>query len=53
MYHVLLINDLPVPGSYFCTPSEEKKVQPLIDTKDFEMKLLSNEHELQMRFTVR
>ncbi len=26
MYHVLLINDKPIPGTYFCVPSEEKKV---------------------------
>jgi hypothetical protein len=46
MYHVLLINDKPIPGTYFCVPSEEKKVQPLIDTKEFELKMLSNQNEL-------
>jgi hypothetical protein len=32
--------DQVIEGTYYCEPSEEKKVSPLIDIKDFEFKMI-------------
>jgi hypothetical protein len=38
-----------IPGSYYCTPSEEKKIEGLLDIKEIEFKLLMNEKELKIK----
>ena len=50
LLHVRTELDQVIEGIYYCEPSEEKKVSPLVDIKDLEFKLLESERELKMRF---
>ena len=50
LYHVLTISDHVIPGTYYCTPSEEKKISGLIDLKDLEFKMIMNASEIKMRY---
>jgi hypothetical protein len=53
LYHVLNICEQPIPGTFFCEPSEDKKVSPLVDIKELEYKMLMNDRDLKMRYIAR
>jgi len=53
LYHVLVISDHAIPGTYFCVPSEEKKISKLLELGDLELKLISTATELKMRYVAK
>lgn len=47
------ISDLPLQGTYFCKPSEEKKTESILDIKEMEFKLIMNANEMKMKYSAK